>query len=118
MSHRRFRVLTALAVGAIGWLKRRSRLPVFVDPSHAAGVAELVLPLALAGIAAGADGLIVEVHNDPLEAVSDGEQALSTDAFADLMARLRPLAAALGRTVDPAPASLPAPALPSESMNR
>jgi 3-deoxy-7-phosphoheptulonate synthase len=92
-----------LDVGAVAWLKQRSRLPVIVDPSHAAGTAELVVPLALAGIAAGADGLIVEVHDSPAEAASDGDQALEMPAFEALMARLAPLAAGLGRRLDSNP---------------
>ncbi len=88
-----------LDVGAIAWLKQRSRLPVIVDPSHAAGRSELVAPLAMAGVAAGADGLIIEVHDDPAHAMSDGDQALTEDAFVALMTALRPLAAAVGRSI-------------------
>ena len=73
-----------LDVGAIAHLKRSTHLPVIVDPSHAAGRAELVLPLARAGLAAGADGLMVEVHPQPNEARSDGAQALSLADFAEL----------------------------------
>lgn len=86
-----------LDVAAIPWLKARSHLPVIVDPSHACGRRELVLPLALAGVAAGADGVIVETHPNPPEALSDREQALSPGDFADLMKRLAPLVTALGR---------------------
>ena len=86
-----------LDIGAVAWLKARSRLPVLVDPSHAAGTSELVVPLALAGLAAGADGLIVEVHDAPDDAISDGDQALSPAAFADLMRRASALCASLGR---------------------
>jgi 3-deoxy-7-phosphoheptulonate synthase len=93
-----------LDVGAVAWLKQRSRLPVIVDPSHAAGTADLVTPLALAGIAAGADGLIVEVHDHPEEAASDGDQALELAGFEGLVSRLRPLAAAVGRSIAPAAA--------------
>lgn len=67
------------------------------DPSHAAGVAELVTPLAMAVVAAGADGLLVEVHPSPQQALSDGDQSLSLPAFAELTARLAPFAAAAGR---------------------
>jgi 3-deoxy-7-phosphoheptulonate synthase len=73
-----------LDVGTIAHLKRVTHLPVIVDPSHAAGRAELVLPLARAGLAAGADGLIVEVHTQPGETHSDGAQAVSPADFAEL----------------------------------
>lgn len=88
-----------LDVGAVAWLKQRTRLPVIVDPSHAAGVSDLVLPLALAGIAAGADGLMVEVHHDPQTARSDGDQALLLAEFTALLEKLAPVAAAVGRTL-------------------
>jgi 3-deoxy-7-phosphoheptulonate synthase len=88
-----------LDVGAIAVLHRETHLPVVVDPSHPAGRADLVPPLAYAAIAAGADGLLVEVHPNPMEASSDGEQSLSLEAFAELMARLRPFAEAAGRSL-------------------
>lgn len=88
-----------LDVGAVAWLKQRTRLPVIVDPSHAAGVSDLVTPLALAGIAAGADGLMVEVHDDPAQARSDGDQALLLDEFTALLDTLAPVAAAVGRSL-------------------
>ena len=72
-------------------LKRLSHLPVIVDPSHAAGRAELVAPLALAAAAAGADGLMVEVHDRPACALSDGAQALSCDQFDALARQVRQL---------------------------
>jgi 3-deoxy-7-phosphoheptulonate synthase len=90
-------------VAAIPVLKAETHLPVIVDPSHAAGRADLVAPLAFAAIAAGADGLIIEVHPCPEEALSDGDQSLGLDEFDDLMRRLLPFAQAAGR-------SLPAPA--------
>ena len=74
-----------LDVAAIPILKRETHLPVFVDPSHAAGSAELVLPLACAAMAAGADGLLVEVHPTPETALSDGEQSLNFDGFEAMM---------------------------------
>jgi len=86
-----------LDISAIPVLKSRTHLPVFVDPSHAAGHAWLVEPLAKAAVAAGADGLVIEVHNDPKRALSDGQQSLTPDAFAELMDKLRPVAAAIGR---------------------
>ncbi len=88
-----------LDISAIPVLKARSHLPVFVDPSHAAGIAWLVEPLAKAAVAAGADGLIIEVHNDPKHALSDGQQSLTPEQFGVLMDKLRPLAAAVGRSI-------------------
>ena len=88
-----------LDVSAIPVLHRETHLPVIVDPSHAAGAADLVAPLAYAAVAAGADGLIVEVHARPEAAWSDGDQSLSLTGFGDLMRGLGPVAAAVGRTV-------------------
>ena len=88
-----------LDVAAIPVLKRESHLPVIVDPSHAGGDASLVAPLAFAAIAAGADGLIVEVHPDPECALSDGDQSLAPPAFASMMQQLGAFAAATGRTL-------------------
>ena len=95
-------------VAAIPVLKAETHLPVIVDPSHAAGRADLVAPLAFAAIAAGADGLIIEVHPCPEEALSDGDQSLSLDAFAALMVRLRPFADAAGRSMRSAHAAVAA----------
>jgi len=88
-----------LDVAAIPVLKRESHLPVIVDPSHAGGDASLVAPLAFAAIAAGADGLIVEVHPNPECALSDGDQSLAPPAFASMMDRLEAFATAAGRTM-------------------
>ena len=88
-----------LDVAAVAVLKRETHLPVIVDPSHAAGTAHLVKPLAFAAIAVGADGLIVEVHPTPETALSDGDQSLSIDAFEQMMHELQPFAAAVGRTL-------------------
>ncbi|HJQ20502.1 MAG TPA: 3-deoxy-7-phosphoheptulonate synthase [Gemmatimonadaceae bacterium] len=88
-----------LDIAAIPVLKKETHLPVIVDPSHAGGRADLVAPLAFAAIAAGADGLIVEVHPRPAEALSDGDQSLSIDSFASMMRELRPFAHAAGRTL-------------------
>ena len=93
-----------LDVSAIPVLQRETHLPVIVDPSHAGGDASLVAPLAFAGIAAGADGLIIEVHPDPESALSDGDQSLAPPAFLSLMDRLSAFAAAAGRTMTTAPA--------------
>ncbi|HIS78666.1 3-deoxy-7-phosphoheptulonate synthase [Anaeromassilibacillus sp. An200] len=70
-----------LDISAVPILKRLSHLPVIVDPSHASGIAWLVEPLAMAAVAAGADGLIIEVHNNPAKALSDGAQSLTPDQF-------------------------------------
>jgi 3-deoxy-7-phosphoheptulonate synthase len=86
-----------LDVGAIAILKRETHLPVMVDPSHAGGRADLVAPLAFAAIAAGADGLIIEVHHSPEQALSDGDQSLTHSNFASLMSRLDAFATAVGR---------------------
>ncbi len=86
-------------VSAIPVLKSRTHLPVLADPSHAAGRRDLVIPLSLAAAAAGADGLIVECHPNPAEALCDKEQALDAKDVAELVARLRPVVAAVGRTL-------------------
>jgi 3-deoxy-7-phosphoheptulonate synthase len=88
-----------LDVGIIPAAKKLTHLPILVDPSHAAGKRDKVAPLARAGVAAGADGLIVEVHCDPDHALSDGAQSLYPDQFAAMMVDLRGIAAVLGRTV-------------------
>lgn len=85
----------ALDVSAIPTLKRLTHLPVIVDPSHAAGRADLVEPLALAAAAAGADGLMVEVHDRPATALSDGAQSITPAAFAALADKIRRLREAL-----------------------
>ncbi len=72
-------------VSAIALLKEKSHLPVIADPSHAAGLSRLVRPLALSAVAAGADGLMIEVHNDPAHALCDGPQALTPDQFAQVV---------------------------------
>lgn len=88
-----------LDVSAIPVAKQLSHLPIIVDPSHAAGKWGLVPALARAGIAAGADGLIIEVHNHPEEAVSDGAQSLVPENFQNLMAELKGIAHCLGRKI-------------------
>ena len=90
---------STLDVSAIPVLKDETHLPVIVDPSHAGGRARLVLPLALASIAAGADGIMVEVHPDPGAALSDGDQSLDMEMFSDLMRAIEPVALAVGRTL-------------------
>ena len=88
-----------LDISAIPLLKAESHLPVIVDPSHAGGRASLVAPLSMAAIAAGADGLIIEVHPDPATAMSDGEQSLGFEQFAETMARITVIAKAMGRYI-------------------
>jgi 3-deoxy-7-phosphoheptulonate synthase len=84
-------------------VKSLSHLPVIVDPSHATGHRPLVPPMALAAFAAGADGLMIEVHPDPENALSDGAQSLTPRAFAELMGTIQRLATALDRQVATAP---------------
>ena len=86
-----------LDLNAIPAVKARSHLPIMVDPSHGTGVWSYVGAMAKAGLAAGADGMIVEVHPNPAEALSDGAQSLKPAVFASLMNELEPLAAALGK---------------------
>ncbi|HZS57820.1 MAG TPA: 3-deoxy-7-phosphoheptulonate synthase [Gemmatimonadaceae bacterium] len=89
-----------LDIAAVPVLKSETHLPVIVDPSHAGGRASLVAPLAYAAIAAGADGLIVEVHPDPESARSDGEQSLTITAFDAMMQKLAAFAEAAGRVAE------------------
>ena len=86
-------------LNAIPVLKRASHLPVVADPAHGTGDWELVPPMSLAAVAAGADALILEVHPDPESAMSDGDQSLKPERFAELMGGLRKVAEAVGRTV-------------------
>ena len=95
-----------LDISAIPVLKQETHLPVIVDPSHAAGRADLVPALAAAAVAVGADGLIIEVHPDPANALSDGAQSLTFEAFASMMRAIAPLAAMCGRSLD-IPLSIP-----------
>ena len=88
-----------LDISAVGVVKRNSHLPVLVDPSHAAGHYELVPVLARAAVAAGADGLLIEVHPDPVNALSDGLQQLTFSDFGRLMGQLRAIAGAVGRSI-------------------
>ena len=78
-----------LDLSAVPYLKKQTHLPVIVDPSHATGIAALVKPMALAATAAGADGLMIEVHNDPAHALSDGAQSLKPEEFSDLMGAVK-----------------------------
>lgn len=89
-----------LDISAVPILKKLSHLPVIVDPSHASGIAWLVEPLALAAVAAGADGLIIEVHNDPSHALSDGAQSLTPNQFDKVAEHVFNAARAFGRKID------------------
>ncbi|MDQ6819546.1 MAG: 3-deoxy-7-phosphoheptulonate synthase [Actinomycetota bacterium] len=91
-----------LDLTAVPVLKQLSHLPVIVDPSHAAGRRDLVMPLSLAAAAAGADGIIVEVHPRPDEAICDGPQALVADEFAEYVERVQAAAALAGKALTPA----------------
>ena len=89
----------SMDITSIGVIKRFSHLPLIVDPSHAAGHAAYVPTIAKAAIAAGADGLLIEVHPNPEEALVDGLQSLNIPNFERLMAELRPIAKAVGRSM-------------------
>ena len=89
-----------LDISAVPMLKKMTHLPVVIDPSHAAGIAWMVEPLAAAAVAAGADGLMVEVHNDPARALCDGAQSLTPAQFSALMDKLPPLVSLMGKTLD------------------
>jgi 3-deoxy-7-phosphoheptulonate synthase len=86
-----------LDLAAVALAKQRTHLPVIVDPSHATGDACLILPMSLAAAAAGADGLLIEVHPWPERALCDGGQAITPAAFQDLMRSLEPVLASVGR---------------------
>jgi 3-deoxy-7-phosphoheptulonate synthase len=86
-----------LDLNAIPYIKQKTHLPILVDPSHGTGVRDLVAPMALAAAACGADGILVEVHENPAVALSDGAQSLYPQGFRDLMAALTPVVKAIGR---------------------
>ncbi len=88
-----------LDLSAVAVVKSRSNLPVIVDPSHATGYTHLVAPMAKAAVAAGADGLMIEVHPCPENAMSDGQQSLTPEQFREMMAEVSRVAAAVGRDV-------------------
>lgn len=89
-----------LDISAVPMLKKMSHLPVIIDPSHAAGLSWMVEPLAMAAIAAGADGLMIEVHNDPAHALSDGAQSLTPAQFDTLMKKVSTLVPIFGKTLE------------------
>src|SRR3989339_1360 len=86
-----------LSIGAVARIKELSHLPLIVDPSHATGIASLVCPVALAAVAAGADGLMIEVHPNPAEALTDGDQSITPEAFDNMMAKLNLVAVAVDK---------------------
>ncbi|HMR99603.1 MAG TPA: 3-deoxy-7-phosphoheptulonate synthase [Anaerolineales bacterium] len=88
-------------INAIPVLKNLTHLPVILDPSHATGHADYVAPIARAGIAAGADGIIVEVHPDPAKAASDGKQSLKPEKFAEMVKQVKAIAEVMGRRIAP-----------------
>jgi len=89
-------------ISAIPVLKKLSHLPVVADPSHGVGKRDLVPPMALASVAAGADGLLMEMHPNPDKAMSDGAQSLHPEQLNELVAKLRQLAPVLDRSIAPA----------------
>jgi 3-deoxy-7-phosphoheptulonate synthase len=91
------RLRNTLDLAAVALLKELTHLPVFVDPSHGTGLSELVAPMARAAAAVGADGLLIEVHPNPAEALSDGRQSLTPAAFGELMQSLDAVSRAVGR---------------------
>jgi len=86
-------------ISAIPVVKKLSHLPIIGDPSHGTGRRDKVAPMARAAVAAGADGLLTEVHPDPDHALSDGAQSLRPEQFEELMRQLRIIAPAVGRTI-------------------
>ena len=95
-THTRF----TLPLASVPYLKQKTHLPVVIDPSHGTGIASLVPPMCRAAVACGADGLIVEVHPDPKEAISDASQTISPEVFAETLVECRKVAKALGFTMD------------------
>jgi 3-deoxy-7-phosphoheptulonate synthase len=92
---------------AIPIVQGLSHLPIVADPSHGTGIRDKVIPMARAAVAAGAHGILVEVHPNPERALSDGAQSLYPEQFTQLVGELRAIAAAIGRTVTPAPGTAP-----------
>ena len=88
-----------LDISAVAAVKKLSHLPILVDPSHATGRWWMVESMAMAAVAAGADGVMIEVHNDPVHALSDGKQSVMPEVFEEMMKKLRAVAAAVGRTI-------------------
>ena len=89
-----------LDISAVPMLKKMTHLPVIIDPSHAAGMRWMVEPLSMAAIAAGADGLMIEVHNNPEKALCDGKQSLTPESFDNLMGKIKKTVEFFGKTLD------------------
>lgn len=102
-----------LDVAAVPVVKELSHLPIVIDPSHATGVRSMVTPMALAGVAAGADGLLIEVHPKPEVALCDGKQSLYPEQFRELADQVRSVVRVLGRSMAPADAPRPTPPTPA-----
>ncbi len=109
-------VRNTMDVAAIPLIKELSHLPVFADPSHGTGRRDLVTPMALASVAAGADGIMVEIHPDPDKALSDGMQSLYLEQFKDLVNKANAVATAVGRSLDCDNSSKKTNAKPSENV--
>ena len=90
-----------LDLAAIPVVQALSHLPIIADPSHGTGVRDKVIPMARAAVAAGADGLMIEVHQDPPSALSDGAQSLYPEQFGELMGQIQVIAEAIGRDLAP-----------------
>ncbi len=88
-----------LDLSAVAAVKKLSHLPIIVDPSHGTGRREMVEPMAMAAVAAGADGLMIEVHNDPAKALSDGQQSLTPDQFDSVMEKVKKVSELMGKTL-------------------
>jgi 3-deoxy-7-phosphoheptulonate synthase len=86
-------------ISAIPVVKKKSHLPIIADPSHGVGIRDKVIPMARAAVAAGADGIMVEVHHDPTHALSDGPQSLYPDQFTQMMKEIRMIAQAISRSI-------------------
>jgi len=86
-------------ISAIPIVQKKSHLPIIADPSHATGLSDQVAPMARAAVAAGADGLMIEIHHDPANALSDGPQALLPETYLELMRQLKAMANAIGRDI-------------------
>jgi 3-deoxy-7-phosphoheptulonate synthase len=102
-----------LDLSIIPAVQRLSHLPILVDPSHGTGKRNKVTPLSRAAVAVGADGLIIEVHQQPDQALSDGAQSLYPEQFDELMAQVRQIAPVVGRTVSAIGIDVPARAIPA-----
>ena len=109
-------VRNTMDIAAIPLIKELSHLPVFADPSHGTGRRDLVTPMALASVAAGADGIMVEIHPDPDKALSDGMQSLYLEQFKDLVNKANAVASAVGRSLDCDNSSKKTNAKPSQNV--